>query len=329
MHDQSCRWFAPPVRRLQRLTDQIGLDPLTHRPAHDSAARQIHDHRQIQPAFARGDIGDVGHPGSVDTPAIKATIQHVGRDRFVMGRIGRHAIGALVHRAQVLALEAVAHPFVTDLNPLRAQPAHDAGPAVAALAARVHRRHPRIEHRIGHRALTGCSRSPLAIARTRYPELAAHARHAEQVALLFDPGVLHRDSFAKYAAAFFTISRSSLVLASSRRNRAFSASTSWTDRLTATAPPSAALSLPSRLNFIQFHRLDSGMPNRLAAGLPPIDSPSLTASILNSAVYCRFATCSFLPISPSVHQKFTNNLMYVKPGQGHTHLAIGSEARAG
>src|SRR3954463_11851982 len=70
------------------------------------------------------------------------------------------------------------------------------------------------------------------------------------------------------------------------------------------------------------------MPNRLAACLPPIDSPSLTASTLNSSVYCRFATNSFLPISPFVHQKFTRNLMYVKPGQGHTAFGI-YEARQG
>jgi len=53
------------------------------------------------------------------------------------------------------------------------------------------------ERRIDYPALTGCSRSPLAISRTRHLELAAHPRHAEQVALLFDPGVLRRDSFAK------------------------------------------------------------------------------------------------------------------------------------
>ena len=107
------------------------------------------------------------------------------------------------------------------------------------------------------------------MARTRHPELAAHARHAELVAVFSDPGGLHRDSFAKYAAAFFTISRSSLVLANSRRNRAFSASTSVPDLLTVTAAPSAALSLPDRLNVIQFNRLDSGILNRLAARLPP------------------------------------------------------------
>jgi hypothetical protein len=48
------------------------------------------------------------------------------------------------------------------------------------------------------------------------------------VAMLLDPGVLHRDSLAKYAAAFYTISRSSLALASSRRSRAFSTSNSET-----------------------------------------------------------------------------------------------------
>ena len=107
------------------------------------------------------------------------------------------------------------------------------------------------------------------------------------------------------------------MLANSRRNRAFSASTSMTDYFIGTGAPSAALSLPARLSLIQFHRLDSGIPNRLAALLPPIDSPNPTASTLTSSVYCRFATNYFLLISLSVHQKFTNNLMYVNPRQGH------------
>src|SRR5882672_4635384 len=135
--------------------------------------------------------------------------------------------------------------------------------------------------------------------------------------MLLDPGVPHRDSFAKYAAAFFTISRSSLALASSRRSRETSASSSLTPRFIGTAAPAAPLSLPARLNRIQFHKLESGMPSRFAAWLPPIDSASRTASSLNSSVYCRFGTDSFLPISSSVHQKPTSNLMYVNPRQGH------------
>ena len=63
--------------------------------------------------------------------------------------------------------------------------------------------------------------------------------------------------------------------------------------------------------------VDCGIPSRLAAALPPVDCANLTASALNSSVYRRFGTDSFFPISPSVHQKFTKILMYVKPGQGH------------
>jgi tetratricopeptide (TPR) repeat protein len=62
--------------------------------------------------------------------------------------------------------------------------------------------------------------------------------------------------------------------------------------------------------------VDCGIPSRFAAALPPVDNASLTASDLNSSVYRRLGTDSFFPISPSVHQKVTNNLMYVKPGQG-------------
>src|SRR3954452_22362465 len=95
--------------------------------------------------------------------------------------------------------------------------------------------------------------------------------------MLFDPGIFHRDSFAKYAAAFFTISKSSFVLANSRRNRTFSASTSVSDRFTGTATASDALNLPARFSCTQFHKLECGIPNRLAASVIPSDSLNRTA----------------------------------------------------
>ena len=36
--------------------------PRGHRPANHCAGVQVHDHRQIQPAFARIQIGDVARP---------------------------------------------------------------------------------------------------------------------------------------------------------------------------------------------------------------------------------------------------------------------------
>ena len=74
---------------------------------------------------------------------------------------------------------------------------------------------------------------------------------------------LHRP--VELAVAFFTMSRSTLVLASSRRKRACSASTSITGRCTGTLVPAAAFSVPARLGLIPFHRLDSGMLSRFAA----------------------------------------------------------------
>ena len=71
-------------------------------------------------------------------------------------------------------------------------------------------------------------------------------------------------NFAKYAAAFFTIYRSSLALVSSRRKRAFSASSSVVGRLVG-AVPSSAFSLPARARLTQLDKLDSGIPSRLAA----------------------------------------------------------------
>lgn len=47
--------------------------------------------------------------------------------------------------------------------------------------------------------------TPLAVTRARHAHLPTHPGHAERVAMRIDPGALHRDSFAKYAAAFFDL----------------------------------------------------------------------------------------------------------------------------
>src|ERR1700722_229401 len=81
-----------------------------------------------------------------------------------------------------------------------------------------------------------------------------------QPRLCFDPGVLHRDSLAKYAAAFFNMSLSTLAEANSRRNRSTSASSSFTDRGVAVTPLEDP-SLPARSSFTQLNKLESGIPS--------------------------------------------------------------------
>src|SRR5690606_14941749 len=75
-----------------------------------------------------------------------------------------------------------------------------------------------------------CSLGPLAlgtidrviVARAADLEEIAHQENGKGDAVLTDPGVLHVDSFAKYAVAFFRISRSSSVRRSCLRSRAIS-----------------------------------------------------------------------------------------------------------
>ena len=95
---------------------------------------------------------------------VPGSIVLIGGDPGIGGGSDERVVDMQPERAQVLPLEAVAHPFVADLNALLAQPSHNARPTVAALATRMQRRDLRVERRIGHRAITGGSRSPLAIA---------------------------------------------------------------------------------------------------------------------------------------------------------------------
>ena len=181
-----------------------------------------------------------------------------------------------------LSLQTLTHPLVAYANAACVQIPHDARPTVAALGRRVNRCDLRIQRRIGDRALARRTHPPLTKSRAETPKT-RHSGSPRKGRCAFRSRRTSPRPFAKYAAAFFTISRSSFVLASSRRNRAFSASSSLTGRFADTAAPLSALSLPARFSRTQLCRLDSGIPNRLAAWLPPIDSANRTASTLNSS----------------------------------------------
>jgi hypothetical protein len=142
--------------------------------------------------------------------------------------------------------------------------------------------------------------------------------------MFVDPGVLHRDPLAKYAVAFRRISTSSFASASSLRRRLFSASSSLTGRRAgespdATVPPVVAEATP-RLD--QFPTVATGTPRRRAASWPPTEAASLTASALNSSVYCLLGS---LPSFISILRTFevSNFLLYVKSRQGHQDFITG------
>lgn len=134
----------------------------------------------------------------------------------------------------------------------------------------------------------GRAHAPLAVAAARHLQHAAQPADGVLVAMLADPGVLHRGPLAKYAVAFRRTSTSSFASASSLRKRLFSASSSLTGSRAGTslgtvAPLAPADAMP-RLG--QLPNVATGTPRRHAASCPPTDAASLTASALNSCVYC-------------------------------------------
>jgi hypothetical protein len=158
--------------------------------------------------------------------------------------------------------QALPEPFVFDLDTSLAQTLKDATATVAAPVFFMQLGNLCIQARVGLGSPARRTRAPLAISRARHAHLPAHPAHAVLVAMCFDPAILHRDSLAKYAA-LFTISESTFALASSRRKRAFSASSSdidcWLCRTDGVALPAVLL-----CRRTQFPTLDCDVPRRLA-----------------------------------------------------------------
>jgi hypothetical protein len=61
-----------------------------HRPAHHLAAEQIDDHRQEQPAFLGGDVGDFPSPGLVGPGGGEVAVQQIRCHRQIMPASGGH-----------------------------------------------------------------------------------------------------------------------------------------------------------------------------------------------------------------------------------------------
>src|ERR1700761_2003715 len=115
-------------------------------------------------------------------------------------------------------------------------------------------------------------------AHQKYPAL--HRDRPDQLVAL-NKGVLHFCTFAKYAVAFPSMSRSIVTRANSARNRMFSICSAVTSALLL-----VPRKLPDRCLLTQLNNVCSTTPRlrATAAWLWP-DSTSRTASCLNSSVY--------------------------------------------
>ena len=79
MHDQPWCRISLNDGHLQCRAHQPSRHRRAHRPAHNLARVQVQHCRQIQPAAARTDVGDVADPGLIGQGLIELPVEHIAR----------------------------------------------------------------------------------------------------------------------------------------------------------------------------------------------------------------------------------------------------------
>src|SRR2546422_1327049 len=210
----------------QRLDGELPRDPVAQCPANNAAREQVQDDHEVQPALARPEVRDVGHPGRVRCRDRELPIENVGRHREVMLRVRRALEAALLPRAQALLPHEARHAMAPNVVALCLEFPIDPGTPVAPATGRmgggdVH----------GELLILAAPRRHRTSSRRIEPGATDPEHRAEQVdrergLLSRDEGELHPCSLAKKAVAFFRMSRSIRSVFTSRRNCVSSARSS-------------------------------------------------------------------------------------------------------
>src|SRR5450631_1237385 len=303
-------------RHVQRRQNQLGAQMRLHRPAHNAARIHIEHHRQIQKSGPRWNVGDVRYPQSIGSIGVELPIDEV--NRTLRTRIGLRCDDIAAQRCT--AKPGRSHQSCHTLA------AHANSVVISELGMYVRRAVDASGAPMDRLDLPGQRqiRSISFAHRSIQPRIESTSRYMQQSA--HDPdrvgGLVHLHepeerfevplSVANQAAAFDRISRSSLSLRFSRRNRDSSS------RSAVVNPPSP---LPaSRLSCRTHSEIDHAVgPNSFEsdAGLRPLRAKS-TICRLNSGVYLTL----LVAIS---NTSISNHEVSTKPGQ--LHCAFGPARR--
>src|SRR6185503_8625783 len=273
------RYGAVLQRHLEGTQRQGRGHLLTHRPANNAARIEIHQHRDIEPALARGDVGDVARPLLIRPGGHKLSPQGVCRcDLRGCPRAGSPD-SAAADTADVMEPHQSRDTMTAHPKPLRLQLL--VNPRTAVPASRSLITGPNVRHQA---LILLCAPTHRAVAPGIEPT-PGDVEHSTQYAhridrlLRLDKTISHSDSLAKKATAFFKMSRSMRNCSTSRRNT-FSSSVA------------RKLFVPrGAVATCRIHRLNvgCGMPSSRATwhSLFPLRRHKSTASCLNSGVKLR------------------------------------------
>ena len=88
MHDQARRRLALRNGHLQGRAHQFGRHVRRHGPADNLARVQIQHRRQVQPATARADVGDVRDPGCIGSGRSEVPVQNIVGNGQAVAAVG-------------------------------------------------------------------------------------------------------------------------------------------------------------------------------------------------------------------------------------------------
>src|SRR5688572_2077517 len=190
-----------------------------HRPPNDRPRAEVQHHGEIEPAFACGERGNIPNGDGIGLCHGKLPVALVwghrldlagARRRFecaprfaASACLGQHASNAATAHYESFLREQI-------LDPARAVRATPLGKTARNFV---------LQLLISFSSNAGWAVEPLVVATARDRQELTHATHLELSGLLVYPRVLHGSCCAKYAAAFFKISRSSFKRVFSFRRR--------------------------------------------------------------------------------------------------------------
>src|SRR5690606_23499806 len=176
-----------------------------------------------QPSLLGADVGDVRHPCAIGRSHVELLLQEVlGHQAGAPASIAWPALVTRLRAQTVLAHEprhTVPATVLTQIPQIMGNLAITINMAAILPALTDEPHEPSILKRTSAVRRT----APGVVATGVNPEHRTHASYRENGDMIANEGVPHWDCFAKYAAAFFKMSRSSVT----RRSSAFRRRTSW------------------------------------------------------------------------------------------------------
>lgn len=108
---------------LLRVEGQVRLKPITRRPADNTPGIKIEQDRQIEPAFGRPDMADVGASLLIGAVAGKVLIKEIGRRRAAKIAVGRLLVATLLQSLQAIVAHRPGNTMSPDSKSVLLSPA--------------------------------------------------------------------------------------------------------------------------------------------------------------------------------------------------------------